>query len=166
MTVMIIVSLFSWLSLMLLMMAQPMSIGLVIMSLCLVGCILSGLLVTPWYGYILFLIYLGGLLVVFAYVSALIPNMLFNMNNLFLVSALFFSFGLMFWGYSLKNLYMLMKDLKFVEGSSLFMKYFGLELASSLEISILVGLAAVLLLALVAVVKMCMGGAAPLRYFK
>lgn len=46
------------------------------------------------------------------------------------------------------------------------MKYFGLELASSLEISILVGLAAVLLLALVAVVKICMGGAAPLRYFK
>lgn len=96
MTVIIIVSLFSWLRLILLIIAQPISIGLVIIRLCLGGCILRGLLVTPWYGYILFLIYLGGLLVVFAYVSALIPNILFNINNLFLVSALFFSFGLIF----------------------------------------------------------------------
>nr|YP_009515325.1 NADH dehydrogenase subunit 6 [Limnadia lenticularis]AXH81658.1 NADH dehydrogenase subunit 6 [Limnadia lenticularis] len=61
---------------------------------------------SPWYSYILFLVFLGGLLVIFAYVSAFASNEKFNVSILnsgvVLISAFFFSFdcgGFKGWGY-------------------------------------------------------------------
>merc|ERR1711893_494660 len=70
--------------------AQPLRLGLVIILLTLMICCLRALLISSWYGYILFLIYVGGLLVIFAYVAALSPNVLFRGGG-----ALIF-FGLLF----------------------------------------------------------------------
>ena len=102
----------------------------------------------------------------FAYVSALIPNILFGFNSLFIISSICFVFGATFGTHFFLKYCRLTKDLVKRDGLDPFIKYFGLELASSLEVSIMVGLAAVLLIALVAVVKICIIGAAPLRFFK
>ena len=57
---------------------QPLLFGALIILIALLITTLIAFLNTPWYAYILFLIFIGGLLVIFAYISALIPNSLFT----------------------------------------------------------------------------------------
>nr|CAB4244830.1 unnamed protein product [Spodoptera littoralis] len=58
---------------------NPMSMGLLILSQTLLTCLLSGMMIkTYWFSYILFLTFLGGLLVLFIYVSSIASNQLFN----------------------------------------------------------------------------------------
>nr|QTZ20328.1 NADH dehydrogenase subunit 6 [Spodoptera dolichos] len=66
-------------SLFMLFINNPMSMGLLILSQTLLTCLLSGMLIkTYWFSYILFLTFLGGLLVLFIYVSSIASNQLFN----------------------------------------------------------------------------------------
>nr|YP_009121617.1 NADH dehydrogenase subunit 6 [Heliconius ismenius]AJF94292.1 NADH dehydrogenase subunit 6 [Heliconius ismenius] len=60
---------------------NPLSMGLFILMQTLLICILSGMLInTYWFSYILFLIFLGGLLVLFIYVSSIASNELFKIS--------------------------------------------------------------------------------------
>lgn len=59
-------------------MMQPLRLGLCIIVLTGISCLLVGVVISSWYGYVLFLVYVGGLLVMFAYVSALAPNTFFS----------------------------------------------------------------------------------------
>nr|QTZ20322.1 NADH dehydrogenase subunit 6 [Spodoptera ornithogalli] len=66
-------------SLFMLFINNPMSMGLLILMQTLLTCLLSGMMVkTYWFSYILFLTFLGGLLVLFIYVSSIASNQLFN----------------------------------------------------------------------------------------
>ncbi|YP_008757631.1 NADH dehydrogenase subunit 6 (mitochondrion) [Spodoptera litura] len=66
-------------SLFMLFINNPMSMGLLILSQTLLTCLLSGMMIkTYWFSYILFLTFLGGLLVLFIYVSSIASNQLFN----------------------------------------------------------------------------------------
>nr|AXA45424.1 NADH dehydrogenase subunit 6 [Eubela sp. MNHN IM 2013-9671] len=146
-------------------MAQPLSLGLVIMISTLLMCMASAMLISQWYGYILFLIYVGGLLVMFAYVAALSPNVLFNQKTsgllalalMFIIFSLlgfyYFKDGSMLSDYSLQNMNMTMK-------------IYGIELVSSHMVSTLIGLALILLVNLIAVVKICYFQHDSLRPFK
>nr|YP_009571944.1 NADH dehydrogenase subunit 6 [Narosa nigrisigna]QBH74723.1 NADH dehydrogenase subunit 6 [Narosa nigrisigna] len=61
---------------------HPLSMGLLILVQTLMTCLISGLLIeTYWFSYILFLIFLGGLLVLFIYVSSIASNELFKISN-------------------------------------------------------------------------------------
>nr|YP_009192114.1 NADH dehydrogenase subunit 6 [Angaria neglecta]ALK03358.1 NADH dehydrogenase subunit 6 [Angaria neglecta] len=152
------------LSLLLLMfiMLQPLSLGLCIMALSTSLCILIGLISSSWYGYILFLIYIGGLLVMFAYVSALAPNNFFSSIkaiSLFLTTILVF---LML----TSTLYTM--DLKFMEYcgslySSKTMHSSGRMLISPSNMSLMIILGVILLINLLAVVKICYYQQGPLR---
>nr|UHA56183.1 NADH dehydrogenase subunit 6 [Actinotia polyodon] len=67
---------------------NPLSMGLMILIQTLLTCLLSGMMIeTYWFSYILFLTFLGGLLVLFIYVSSIASNNMFkpfnNMFNLF-----------------------------------------------------------------------------------
>nr|BAJ09676.1 NADH dehydrogenase subunit 6 [Batillaria cumingii] len=136
-------------------MAQPLSLGLSIMLSTMLLCLLVGLYLSSWYGYILFLIYVGGLLVMFAYVAALSPNVLFGGATplIFLVAAqLFLPLILFFSTFSdLSQLSPLPGD----QEAYMVLKPSGLELVSPSLISILIGLGLVLLINLVVVVKIC-----------
>nr|YP_010329938.1 NADH dehydrogenase subunit 6 [Phragmatobia fuliginosa]UNP54687.1 NADH dehydrogenase subunit 6 [Phragmatobia fuliginosa] len=58
---------------------NPLSMGLMILLQTLNICLISGMLIkTYWFSYILFLIFLGGLLVLFIYVSSIASNELFK----------------------------------------------------------------------------------------
>nr|YP_010491932.1 NADH dehydrogenase subunit 6 [Lygephila dorsigera]UWM92718.1 NADH dehydrogenase subunit 6 [Lygephila dorsigera] len=58
---------------------NPLSMGLMILMQTLIICLLSGMLIkTYWFSYILFLTFMGGLLVLFIYVSSIASNELFK----------------------------------------------------------------------------------------
>nr|YP_010947407.1 NADH dehydrogenase subunit 6 [Oberthueria caeca]WGO62442.1 NADH dehydrogenase subunit 6 [Oberthueria caeca] len=60
-------------------MNHPLAMGLMILIQTLTTCILSGMMINSyWFSYILFLTFLGGLLVLFIYVSSIASNELFN----------------------------------------------------------------------------------------
>nr|YP_009537971.1 NADH dehydrogenase subunit 6 [Athyma punctata]AYN60714.1 NADH dehydrogenase subunit 6 [Athyma punctata] len=60
---------------------HPLAMGLLILIQTLLTCLISGMLInTYWFSYILFLIFLGGLLVLFIYVSSVASNELFKIH--------------------------------------------------------------------------------------
>nr|YP_009158197.1 NADH dehydrogenase subunit 6 [Pomacea maculata]AKN78482.1 NADH dehydrogenase subunit 6 [Pomacea occulta]ART65958.1 NADH dehydrogenase subunit 6 [Pomacea maculata] len=153
MSMLILLSFSLTMTFMLPLMTQPLSLGLIIMLSTLLMCLLAGLFFSSWYAYILFLIYVGGLLVMFIYVATLMPNMLF-MNNGYL-TFFFVSQILLMWGFSSY----ISKSLKMTNyndfTSSSMSKLYGLELISPSLISVFIGLSIVLLLNLIVVVKIC-----------
>nr|YP_009240870.1 NADH dehydrogenase subunit 6 [Pseudargyria interruptella]AJZ71900.1 NADH dehydrogenase subunit 6 [Pseudargyria interruptella] len=72
---------------------HPLSMGLMILFQTLMICLISGMLIqTYWFSYILFLTFLGGLLVLFIYVTSIASNEMFissmKMKNFFFISLL------------------------------------------------------------------------------
>nr|AVG72775.1 NADH dehydrogenase subunit 6 [Saturnia boisduvalii] len=78
---------------------HPLSMGLMILVQTLLICLLSGMLIkTYWFSYILFLTFLGGLLVLFIYVSSIASNEVFSFNlntKMFVLLIIFFMVNLM-----------------------------------------------------------------------
>nr|AII02408.1 NADH dehydrogenase subunit 6 [Epiphyas postvittana] len=87
-----------FLSLMMMMMSimmfflnHPLSMGLMILIQTIFTCLLTGMLInTYWFSYILFLTFLGGLLVLFIYVSSIASNEMFK-NNFFYLKIIIIS---------------------------------------------------------------------------
>nr|WIM51123.1 NADH dehydrogenase subunit 6 [Papilio bootes janaka] len=78
-------------STMMLFLNHPLSMGLMILIQTLIICLLSGMLINSyWFSYTLFLVFLGGLLVLFIYVSSVASNELFNTNFLLKNTMFFF----------------------------------------------------------------------------
>nr|QVT11009.1 NADH dehydrogenase subunit 6 [Marumba sperchius] len=70
------------LSLMMYFLNHPLSMGFMILIQTMLTCMLSGMLIkTYWFSYILFLTFLGGLLVLFIYMSSIASNEMFSMSN-------------------------------------------------------------------------------------
>nr|WIL96426.1 NADH dehydrogenase subunit 6 [Pseudomiza obliquaria] len=68
-------------SIIMLFLNHPLSIGLMILLQTMLMCLISGMLIkTYWFSYILFLTFLGGLLVLFIYVSSIASNEMFNLT--------------------------------------------------------------------------------------
>nr|YP_009680606.1 NADH dehydrogenase subunit 6 [Monodontina vondembuschiana]QDH07406.1 NADH dehydrogenase subunit 6 [Monodontina vondembuschiana] len=59
---------------------HPLSLGMMVLLLAFINCILVGTM-SPWYAYMLFFIFIGGMLVMFAYIASLSPNMTFSTNT-------------------------------------------------------------------------------------
>nr|QTT61257.1 NADH dehydrogenase subunit 6 [Tritia vaucheri] len=145
-------------------MMQPLSLGLVIMISTLLMCFISAITLSSWYGYILFLIYVGGLLVMFAYVAALSPNVLFGKATpiLFFTTAII-PMSVIFYFFPLIDLSSISYLNLFTEMK--FLKIYGIEMVAPQMISILIGLALILLINLIVVVKICYYQHASLRPF-
>nr|YP_010443255.1 NADH dehydrogenase subunit 6 [Brunia dorsalis]UTE83774.1 NADH dehydrogenase subunit 6 [Brunia dorsalis] len=74
---------------------NPLSMGLMILIQTLMICLISGMMIkTYWFSYILFLTFMGGLLVLFIYVSSIASNELFkpSFNFKLILSISFFFF--------------------------------------------------------------------------
>nr|AHI16926.1 NADH dehydrogenase subunit 6 [Actias artemis aliena] len=92
MTKILISNLIIFISLLMYSLNHPLSMGLMILIQTLLTCILSGMLIkTYWFSYILFLTFLGGLLVLFIYVSSIASNEMFSftLNTKLLISMFF-----------------------------------------------------------------------------
>nr|AXA45294.1 NADH dehydrogenase subunit 6 [Splendrillia sp. 2 MNHN IM 2013-9750] len=151
--------------LMLPLMNQPLSLGLMIMMSTLWMCVVSAITLSSWYSYILFLIYVGGLLVMFAYVAALSPNVLFGKGTpalFFVIMMVLFMVVMYFFpitdSSSTSDIY--------AYNTLKFLKMYSTEMVSPQMISILVGLAVILLINLIVVVKICYYQRAALRPYQ
>nr|YP_004935394.1 NADH dehydrogenase subunit 6 [Fabriciana nerippe]AEB33706.1 NADH dehydrogenase subunit 6 [Fabriciana nerippe] len=83
---------------------HPLSMGLMILTQTLLTCLLSGMLFnTYWFSYILFLIFLGGLLVLFIYVSSIASNELFKISILNKMLFFLFIFYIIIISFYFKN---------------------------------------------------------------
>ncbi len=68
--------------------SSPLRLGLWILLLAsLISCLLSTS-VSSWFGFVLFLIYIGGLLVMFAYFAATTPNQQLSMLSIWGITAI------------------------------------------------------------------------------
>nr|YP_009254145.1 NADH dehydrogenase subunit 6 [Loliolus japonica]ANC62831.1 NADH dehydrogenase subunit 6 [Loliolus japonica] len=148
------------------MVIQPLSLGLMLMLM--VSCVsgLTSMIIFSWYGYLLFLVYVGGMLVMFMYVISLIPNLIFLSNKVFVY------FFLIFFGFLMMNFFV-MKELISVEVKSLFFfDYSSMSMGGSSVIMLYdnffcyILLALILLFVLISVVKICYYCEGPLRVFK
>uniref|UniRef100_UPI003002DB79 NADH dehydrogenase subunit 6 n=1 Tax=Gonypeta brunneri TaxID=2909294 RepID=UPI003002DB79 len=64
---------------------HPMSLGLILLLQTILMCLISGYIsISFWFSYILLLIYLGGMLVLFMYVTSLASNEMFIYSNKFI----------------------------------------------------------------------------------
>lgn len=76
-------------SLLIIFLNHPLSIGFLILLQTTLTCLLRGILINSyWFSYILFLVFLGGLLVLFIYVSRIASNEIFQ--SIFLLKIIFF----------------------------------------------------------------------------
>ncbi|YP_009183568.1 NADH dehydrogenase subunit 6 (mitochondrion) [Galleria mellonella] len=79
------------LSILMFFMNHPLSMGISILFQTLMICLLSGMLIkTYWFSYILFLTFMGGLLVLFIYVSSIASNEMFKISSLNKMSTITF----------------------------------------------------------------------------
>lgn len=69
---------------------HPLAIGLMLLIQTLLVCLISSLInETYWFSYILFLVFIGGILVLFIYVTSLVSNETFSIsNNIVIISLL------------------------------------------------------------------------------
>ena len=68
----------------------PLALGLWVLILSMSISFLTSLIYSSWFGFILFLIYIGGILVMFAYFVSIQPNQQFRLKNSFLFSFIVF----------------------------------------------------------------------------
>lgn len=143
--------------------AQPLSLGLCIILITTTFSILLALIYSSWFSYILFLVFIGGLLVIFAYVSILVPNTIFS--RLIPIIWIRITFTIRFYlfiifsipqSHKLSPLNVPSNSFKLITAS-------GHELASVRSSSIIIILGLMLLFALLAVVKICYYQQRPLR---
>jgi len=135
--------------------SSPLFLGLWIITLALIIAISANMILTSWLGIIIFLIYVGGLLVIFAYFVALTPNLLVEGKTM--VIMLVRSAPLIF---ALINNF-ITTDNKIL--STLTQHPISFLISENLHRISLIALT--LFFALVAVVKICSTFSAPLRPF-
>nr|YP_010988684.1 NADH dehydrogenase subunit 6 [Anaspides swaini]WOR81002.1 NADH dehydrogenase subunit 6 [Anaspides swaini] len=81
---------------------HPLSMGLTLLFQTCFICLTSGMInLTFWFSYVLFLIFLGGMLVLFIYIASLASNEMFKMSFSFLfLTSVFWIFSLAFYLFS------------------------------------------------------------------
>nr|YP_009695229.1 NADH dehydrogenase subunit 6 [Triops granarius]AXU40955.1 NADH dehydrogenase subunit 6 [Triops granarius] len=162
----IILSLLICNSLLFIFMSHPLSMGLSLMMQSLLICLLSGsFFFNYWFSYTLFLIFLGGLLVLFNYISSLASNEMFQFNpKLMLFVTLMFS--LIFITIKLFNKIswneLMVSNWKMI----LMYENFFINIFSNMNFQLMLFMVAYLLLCLLVVVNITKFDKSPLRLLK
>nr|YP_009443397.1 NADH dehydrogenase subunit 6 [Amphioctopus marginatus]ATR80181.1 NADH dehydrogenase subunit 6 [Amphioctopus marginatus] len=151
---------------MLIILIQPLSLGFMIMLVSVFMSVMVSFFVYSWYGYMLFLVYVGGLLIMFMYIISLIPNLIFFSKGLFMYMFVVVMGFLMM---NFMSMYMYM-DVGLLNMKVVNMKFMSLGMSSLImsgfNFYCYVFLGVLLLLILISVVKICYYCEGPLRVFK
>nr|YP_010598431.1 NADH dehydrogenase subunit 6 [Pachymantis bicingulata]UIX55388.1 NADH dehydrogenase subunit 6 [Pachymantis bicingulata] len=79
------------LSMIFLFLNHPLSMGLILFLQTISICLISGSMsLSFWFSYVLLLIYLGGMLILFMYITSLASNKMFSYSNYFFLILMFF----------------------------------------------------------------------------
>nr|AVE15560.1 NADH dehydrogenase subunit 6 [Odontomantis sp. JZ-2017] len=161
----LILSISMMLSIMFLFMNHPLSMGLILFLQAISMCLISGYMsLSFWFSYVLLLIYLGGMLVLFMYVTSLASNEMFIYSNkiLLMMTILPITFILMY--YYNMNFYMnLYENLENSMALNMLKNNFLLKMYNQPINLLMIMIAAYLFLALIAVVKIINIYKGPLR---
>nr|YP_009136888.1 NADH dehydrogenase subunit 6 [Goniada japonica]AKE32085.1 NADH dehydrogenase subunit 6 [Goniada japonica] len=130
----------------------PLTLGLWILTLAMLTAIMCATSVSSWFAFIMFLIYIGGMLVMFAYFVAIQPN-----QQLFIIMPLF----MLLLTIILFPIYLNMSIHNHIQH----MNWWISTLFETINIPTLILLALILFLALISVVKITFMNRAPLRPF-
>nr|AVN67537.1 NADH dehydrogenase subunit 6 [Pycnoscelus nigra] len=77
-------------------MNHPLAMGLILLLQTVMISVITGMMTQSfWFSYVLFLIFLGGMLVLFIYVTSLASNEMFSMSTKILVSSILISMSIM-----------------------------------------------------------------------
>nr|ACV92141.1 NADH dehydrogenase subunit 6 [Caenis pycnacantha] len=156
------------LSIMFMFMSHPLAMGLMLLLQTLVIAVSAGLPLTSfWFSYILFLVFLGGMLVLFIYVASLASNEMFTMSAKIVVTAAIASWALMAL-FLLTDTAELKPLLEYIEQSSLtestnLYNIFIMKMYNMLNYSITLLMILYLLLALIIVANIVTIQEGPLR---
>jgi hypothetical protein len=60
---------------------NSVSLGIIVWAVALVSSLIIRLMVYSWFGYVIFLVYVGGLIVMFGYFAAIGPNIKGGLNQ-------------------------------------------------------------------------------------
>nr|ADP23788.1 NADH dehydrogenase subunit 6 [Sinanodonta woodiana]ADP23816.1 NADH dehydrogenase subunit 6 [Sinanodonta woodiana]ADP23830.1 NADH dehydrogenase subunit 6 [Sinanodonta woodiana] len=80
MTLLILSAIWTYMMLSMTLPMHPLPLGIMVLLLAFINCTLIAS-ISPWYSYMLFFIFIGGMLVMFAYIASLSPNMTFSINS-------------------------------------------------------------------------------------
>nr|AVN67882.1 NADH dehydrogenase subunit 6 [Therea regularis] len=147
-------------------MNHPLAIGLMLLMQTTILCLISGFMSqTFWFPYILFLIFLGGMLVLFIYTTSLASNEMFNLSTKMILINMLMMMPLMF----ILNLDMPQNNLDIINFTQLTENINTLPLVKLYNNPngfITIMLASYLFLTLIAVVKITNISKGPLRNTK
>nr|WAX39334.1 NADH dehydrogenase subunit 6 [Homalosilpha sp. 1 ZQW-2020] len=152
-------------SLMFTQMNHPLAMGLMLLIQTIIMCIMSGLLSQSfWFSYILFLIFLGGMLVLFIYVTSLASNEMFFMSMKMIIITIMIIFMLMLLinlNYMINNMEIMLHEYMYSAENEMMNSLMKLYNQPTNLITIM--LASYLFLTLIVVVKITNISKGPLR---
>nr|YP_009469741.1 NADH dehydrogenase subunit 6 [Tropidomantis tenera]AVE15631.1 NADH dehydrogenase subunit 6 [Tropidomantis tenera] len=144
---------------------HPLSMGLILFLQAIMMCLISGIMsLSFWFSYILLLIYLGGMLVLFMYVTSLASNEMFFLSNK--ITMIIILLPMMFLYMYIMNTDYTMNSYESMETDSIINLYsnnFLLKMYNQPINNMTIMIAAYLFLTLIAVVKMISIYKGPLR---
>jgi NADH-ubiquinone oxidoreductase chain 6 len=153
MSLWIICNILFTLSLSILLAPSPFTIGLTILVISLLVATVYASILSSWFAFLIYLIYVGGILVIFSYFLALTPNQS-SISRPFIPIFLVTLFIILFSSYSI--------DIWSVSSSYIPQTSILFEFSNS---SLLITLLLILLLTIIIVVKISTRGQGPLRAF-
>lgn len=130
---------------------NPLTMGIVILSISLILTLTYSLILTSWIAFLIFLIYVGGILVIFTYFVALTPN---QQTSIIIVPLLLIFIASLILTRFTKNLPVSPSTNKFIY------TFYQVN-----NIQLLLVLALILLFTIVVVVKLVINNKGPLRPF-
>ena len=139
--------------------SQPLAFACTLLITALFWALTMNVFYSGWLGFLLFLIYIGGVIIIFAYVTALIPNVIFKPISkwIFALIAVVPLIGTgYFYDYSTTS-----RDFAIFP-----YKIYGVQLVGVRRNFVFIALALVLLFNLVGVIKFCYSTGISLRPFK
>nr|YP_010610678.1 NADH dehydrogenase subunit 6 [Cirrothauma magna]WAP91433.1 NADH dehydrogenase subunit 6 [Cirrothauma magna] len=147
-------------------MIQPLSLGFMVMLVSIISSVLVSFITYSWYGFMLFLVYIGGLLIMFMYIISLIPNLIFLSMKIFFFFFVYMVGIFLVVFFSLYNYMDLgVMDFFYMNMNNMSMGNSGLIMINyNFFCYVLLGM--LLLFVLISVVKICYYCDGPLRVFK
>ena len=137
----------------------PLSLGIWILLFALLIALVVRAFISSWWGIVIFLIYIGGLLVIFAYFRAVTPNQQLELLPLFIFSL---SLTILFW---FNHDLFFSPDPFLSFRPNLILPETPIKILELPNLTLYLGLASILFLALVIVVKISSLTSGPLRPF-
>nr|WNO18599.1 NADH dehydrogenase subunit 6 [Paralepetopsis sp.] len=142
---------------------SPLTMGFAVILTACITAVLMGTFISSWYAYALFLIYVGGLLIMFMYVSTLIPNtFFFSMSNMPVIVFIVLTSYMFISSFWYKETISTTTDSAMLNQSWELTEY-PVFLTTSGSHSIMILLAIILLINLLSIVKICYNHKGPLR---